>query len=766
MFEWLFNYPASSWREATLGFASTLPVWLLVAALLLALVLVAFSLWRQNLSSPRRSVLLFLQFSVAAIILTMIWQPVLQVAVAEQGENTVAWVIDNSRSMQTEDVPADSSSTATQRSRLRAAQDTVQTLAIDESSEFEADLYSQGESLQALDSPATLDTTEPSSVTNIAGGLDELLGTVTESALAAVVLVSDGSDNADTMDAQWWQRLSAAGIPVHTVGVGQIVDPSDIQLSDVSLPEQVAPQVQLTAGLTITHGRGGSARVRVSSGRDLVAAVDIELPEGVTQSIHEVSLPTGDSGIRQLRFEIASNDELMDPDTSNNVQQRVLRVTETPKRILYVEGEPRWEFKFIRRALDEFPGIELVSLLRTSPNKFYRQGVRDASELAEGFPIERDTLFGYDAIILGSMEAAQLSTAQQLALRDFVSVRGGSLLMLAGRQGLGDGGWGRSVLAAALPVTLDARLSAETFSRDRAQALPTLAGFRTPWLSLGETPQENVAAWQSLPAIADVQTLGPVKPGAVVLLERSTQQTSGSGFEPLLVSQRYGKGQSLVMGTSGTWRWQMGLDSTDQRHEMFWQQLAATLVDGVVPRISVTTDKPVYRDLSAAAVTVTAYTAEYEPLQQAEFAIQLTQPDGSTRSLALPADTTQPGTYSGSVPMDADGPYTINAMSPLGGESPQSALATTEHWWVRESGTAESFDNVQQNDLLQRISDATDGTYMSASNADDLLDVLAQKNAALKREVSLPLWNMPVLFLLLLFAKLTEWLLRLRWRRL
>ena len=766
MFEWLFNYPASSWREATLGFASGLPVWLLIAAIVLALLFSATSLWRQPLSAPRRSVLLALQFSVAGIILTMLWQPVLQLAVAEQGENTVAWVVDNSRSMQTDDVPADRSSTSAQQSRLSAAQDTVQRLAVDSSSEFAASLYAQTDTLLPLASPDQLDTLAPSAVTDIAGGLDELLGTLTESALAAVVLVSDGADNADSMDAQWWQRLSAAGVPVHTVGVGRIVDPFDLQLSDVSLPEQVAPEVQISARLTVGHSRGGSARVRVLSGRDLIAAEDIELPENVTQSMHEVSLPTGVSGIKQLRFELVSNDELMDPDTSNNEQQRVLRVAEAPKRILYVEGEPRWEFKFIRRALDDLPGIELVSLLRTSPNKYYRQGVRDASELADGFPVERDALFSYDAIIIGSLEAAQLSTAQQLSLRDFVSVRGGSLLMLAGRQGLSDGGWGRSVLAAALPVTLDARLSAQTFVRERAQALPTLAGFRTPWLSLGDSPQDNIAAWQSLPAIADVQSLGPVKPGAVVLLERSTQQTSGSGFEPLLVSQRYGKGQSMVIGTSGTWRWQMGLDSTDQRHELFWQQLAATLVEAVVPRISVVTDRPVYRDLGEAAVTVTAYTAEYEPLQQAELTIQVTQPDGTVATVQLPADTQQAGTYSGRVPMDTDGPYTVNAMSPLGGESPQSALATTEHWWVKESGTAESFDNVQQNDLLQRIADATGGSYMTLTAADDLLDVLAQKNAALKREVSLPLWNMPALFLLLLLAKLAEWSLRLRWRRL
>ena len=116
--------------------------------------------------------------------------------------------------------------------------------------------------------------------------------------------------------------------------------------------------------------------------------------------------------------------------------------------------------------------------------------------------------------------------------------------------------------------------------------------------------------------------------------------------------------------------------------------------------------------------------------------------------------------------MPLDGPYTVNAMTPLGGESPQSELVTSEQWWVRESGTAESFNNGLQEDFLRRIAEATGGSYVLQSDAGTLVDVLAQKNAALKREVDLPLWNMPILFLGLLLAKGAEWLLRLRWKRL
>ncbi len=763
MFEWLFNYPVSAWQEGTFAFDGRMPLLLLFACIAILAMLIAFSVWWQPISIARRASVFGLQFLVAGILLVMLWQPVLKLDVAESGENTVAWILDASASMQTADEIGPGTSPAT---RSAAGITVIENFALDDSAEFQADIYVQAESLQAIDTVSQLSTIEPSGSTDLGNSLDEILGTVSQSAMAAVVLISDGSNNASSIDAQWWQRLSAAGVPVHTIGVGALSEPNDIQLSDVSLPQSAAPGLQLTASVTVSHATAGNARLRVFSGRDLLAAQDINLPENVQQSQHEVVIPTGELGVRQLRFEIAHSDDRTDPNLANNRQQRMLRITDTQRRILYVEGEPRWEYKFLRRALNDNPALEIVSLLRTSPNKFYRQGVRDANELADGFPLDREALFAYDAIIIGSLEAAELSTKQQLALRDFVNVRGGSLLMLGGRNGLADGGWGRSVVAAALPVVLDARLSAQTFARRRAQVLPTVSGYRTPWLQLGGSAQENRTAWQGLPEVADVQLLGSVKPGAVVLLEQTDPSGSASESQALLVAQRYGKGQSLVLGTSGSWRWQMSLDSTDQRHELFWTQLANHLVANVLSRLRVESDEPVYRDVSNAELSLFAHLPDYTPLQQSSLNTSLTLPDGSTRSVEFAADLQQAGRYTADVEMPMDGPYMISAQTPLGGESPSSTPSVAESWWVRESGTAESFNNTQQSEFLQRVADVTGGSYLPFNKAASVLDVLSLENAALKRQVSLPLWNMPIVFLGLLLAKLAEWLLRLRWKRL
>jgi hypothetical protein len=514
--------------------------------------------------------------------------------------------------------------------------------------------------------------------------------------------------------------------------------------------------------------------VRITAGKNLLAALDVQLPADVNQSMHTVTFPSGSSGVRQLEFFIESVEtdvsglalSSTDPIPDNNRQPRIIQVMDSPKRVLYVEGEPRWEYKFLRRAIDSEPSINLVSLLRTSPNKFYRQGVESPRELADGFPATREALFRYDAVIMGSIDAVELSTEQQAALRDFVSVRGGSLLMLGGRHGLADGGWGRSVTAAALPVVLNNQLNSKTFSRTRSQAMPTLAGFRTPWLRLNDDQRSNIRAWQELPALADAQSVGQPKPGAVTLLERVSLGAQLLAPEALLVIQRYGKGRSAVLGTSGTWRWQMSLPSDDDRHERFWSQFLWALVENSIEPLTISIDYPVVRDSETTSVFLNAYNPDFSPVQESTYPVRLTSPEGVISTLLLHVDTENPGRFSGKVPVGGEGAYSILATSTLNGESPTNQPFSIEQWWVGESNNAEAYDGQLNTDFLQRIAEVTGGTYLALADVGQLKRVLATENAALKRESRLPLWNMPFLFLCLILLKGTEWLLRLWWKRL
>ena len=178
--------------------------------------------------------------------------------------------------------------------------------------------------------------------------------------------------------------------------------------------------------LTLRHGRGGQASLKVYDGKQLVAVKEFTLSALTQESSHSLDLPLLESGVHELRFMLEAWQG--ETNLNNNQQIRLLQIAERQKRVLYVEGEPRWEFKFIRRALQSDPAIRIVSLLRTSPNKFYRQGIESKEELSNGFPDDRESLFTYDAIIIGSLDAAQLDKTQHDNLRDYVSQRGGFVI--------------------------------------------------------------------------------------------------------------------------------------------------------------------------------------------------------------------------------------------------------------------------------------------------------------------------------------------------
>ena len=97
----------------------------------------------------------------------------------------------------------------------------------------------------------------------------------------------------------------------------------------------------------------------------------------------------------------------------NNKITRVVNVEARKPRILYIQGEPVWEYKFIRRAIEDYPdiGIELPSMLRTTQNKIYRQGIKDPKELEDGFPAKPEELFAYQGLIIGGVEASYFTTA-------------------------------------------------------------------------------------------------------------------------------------------------------------------------------------------------------------------------------------------------------------------------------------------------------------------------------------------------------------------
>ena len=298
MFERLFNQPIDVWREATWVFESGWPLIGLFLAAAIILALLFFSSLRQSISAGRKVVVLALQSIVVLTALTMLWRPALEVSLTEQGENAVAWLFDSSSSMEIADVG--------DVSRRQGMLDALQGNNLLDASTFQHDLYRFGRQLEPVDTLSALTDDTPGERTNIAGSLNGLLDDLNKTTLAAIVLVSDGADNAGGMDATWWQAVSSAGIPVHTIGVGNEVVQDDLEIRNVSMPCQSHVDADIVATVVVRHAGTNVARLRVSAGRELLAAVDLDLPSGQDESTHIVEFNAGSAGVRRIEFSIDS----------------------------------------------------------------------------------------------------------------------------------------------------------------------------------------------------------------------------------------------------------------------------------------------------------------------------------------------------------------------------------------------------------------------------------------------------------------------------
>jgi uncharacterized membrane protein len=742
MFEFFLKYPRIVFDQGELILTRTWSPWIALVLLVISTLLITIFivLRHSSLDLKRLGVIWLCQFCMLIVVLLVIWQPAILTERLRAEDNVIAYMLDASESMNySEDT----------RSRMQEALSLFDEGVFETfENKYDIQRYLFTDTASAVDSYEVLPP--PESVTTIGESLLEVLSMSRSTPLGAIILITDGADNAGTLTQEQLAEISAFNVPVHTIGIGRDKIEEDIELQDVTLPGQALPGTILSARVAIRHDKPGIARLKIYDDDRLLMANEIELMAGTGITTSLIDIPVSDTGYRHLRFTL---DPWPDEQViENNNQSAVVEVKEEKYRVLYIEGEPRWEYKFIRRAMEDDPSVELVSLLRVSQNKFYRQGIDSPDELEGGLPAEKTDLFKYHALIIGSIEAASFTPEQQQMIHDFVSERGGSLMMLAGPNGLGAGGWENTPVHEALPARLTEQGS--EFIRDKIKVELTTAGLHAPMLKLHEDLNENRRLWQELPEIANFQSIGTLKPAASIYLDFSTQ--TGLERKPLLVSQPYGRGFSYIFASAGSWRWQMSLPAADLRHETFWRQLLRELVINSPGRFRMTSQ--VIAD--HIKLTMEVRNEIYEPERELNLTAVVTPESGELMTVEFQNAQEFPGVMIGEFSADESGLYSIESITRRGDEPIESSRMAIYH----NAGMAEYFSMRTNLSLLNQLADATGGRNWSPGFLDELQNAVEFSQAGITEREIRPLWDAPLLFLLLLGLKSIEWLLRRNWK--
>lgn len=436
--------------------------------------------------------------------------------------------------------------------------------------------------------------------------------------------------------------------------------------------------------------------------------------------------------------------------------------------ILYIEGHPRNEYKFIRRAAENDTAVRLKTYLMTGPQKFLRQGIDSTMELAGGYPDSQEELFKYDAVIFGDL-TRNLFTDKQLALtRDFVSRRGGGFLMLGGSTAF-DQGFIGTPIEALLPVSLvneknlppELRGGVGRGDHPTGQTFAprlTNEGQRSMILRLEIEDEVNRKLWRDMPQLQGINVSGRAKPGAVVLAVHPTLIFQGVPL-PVLAYQRYGRGRTMSLMTATTWRWQMLKPHEDTSHERFWRQLLRWLTGSSPTPVEIFLEHNTFSTGDEVKVKARVYDAVYEPVSEATVWLKLTDPDGGIEDIQMQADIAQAGDYFASFTASKSGVHQLEVSSSGGlskdGYASLSFLAANSMHEMRGAAA-------MNRDLLEKIARLGGGNYYTPDKADLLVKDLNNNRKVHTVAFKLDIWNIPIVFFLLFFCFGLEWLLRRR----
>jgi uncharacterized membrane protein len=749
MFEWLFKYPAAMYSKGEFVLLGSWPKWILLALILFAAAGLAWLVWSRvsraapRLRSWRAGLIWLIQSCLAALLLVLLWQPAITVAELKPQQNIIAILVDDSRSMAIAD-----SGSSRETDALKSLQNGV---IADLQKNFQTRVYTFDTRISRVSNLAQIQPTAPA--THIGESLKELVSETSDLPVGAVLLLSDGADNSGGIGRETIAELRSRRIPVHTVGFGVEQISHDVEIDGAALAPRALAKSRMSATVTL-HQRsfaGQKATLSVRDGQKLLASREITFAgDGKTQT-ETLLLNAGDAGAKDLTFSIAPLPG--ESNTADNSVTHLVNVESNKRRILYVEGEPRWEYKFIRRAEDDDPIVEIASMLRTTENKIYRQGIKDPQELADGFPNDAKDLFQYQGIILGSVEAGYFTPAQQDLIRQFVDRRGGGLLLLGGRFALADGGWAGSPLADVFPIVLPNHN--KTFHREPATVELTPAGVNSLICRLTDNPQQNAERWKTLPYLMDYQEAGTPKPGAVVLADLKT----GGRALPLLITENYGRGRTAVLATSGTWRWQMSLPAGDPTHTMFWQQLLRWLVADTPGHVVASVPSHMLYDDGRIKFTAQVRDVDYLPAPDATVQAHVMGPGGLTATVDMTPVPDSPGTFQAGWNADQPGSYLAEVVAQRGGQDIGRDVVTFE----RMDGVAENFHTEQNRALLEQLASETGGNYWRPQNLSKLASEIPYSQAGITIRDTKPLWNLPAVFLVILALLFSEWLLRRKW---
>ncbi len=584
----------------------------------------------------------------------------------------------------------------------------------------------------------------------------------------AAVLLSDGRHNQGPSPLRAARMAGGRDVPVYTVGFGALEERGDVAILGVEAPDSIFHKDRVRGKILLndTMTREKDYEVRIIANEEVVWRQKMQASGAQRQmleydfSLEELLAKQVQEGAGELRnLPVSMKVELRGLDnadsiSANNEWTTRMRGIFKKNRLLLIDGRPRWEYRYLKNLFsrDERWNVNSILYDPLAADMGFARGNEEGQ-----FPDERNLLMTYDLIILGDFPSSVFQQEELEWIRDFVSIRGGGLILVDGsRDNLR--GYGNTAIEPLFPVNWngeDAGRPSALRLTEKGVLRLTQQGQNIAALSLSSRIQDNVEIWNEL---KPPHWLAPVtgKSGAEVLMEAVVQGQP----TPALVFMRYGAGKVFYSALDESWRWRFRV--ADMHHARYWNQIGTWIMASPF-------------SASDRFVSIDAGPLSYSPGQSAEIRAQVRDEQGRPITDAVVTAIVMKGEdVVASLPMEADkerGQFVTETAPLEKGEYdvrlqvagyPQDQLQASAKFFVEAPEVGEMSQLTLNEEFLKRIAANATGEYYREENAAELVERLRPLSREKIVESDTPLWESYMWFVPILFLLTADWVLRKR----
>jgi hypothetical protein len=672
---------------------------------IIALLIVSVLAWRAiRRSNFQRTIVLLETVRVLLVLaaIALLNQPEWKQEFHPDEKPTVAILLDQSYSMRTRDEAAQAIGVYSAGASFVSRHEAIEKLA------------------QLPSSPGTLtdfqlvalpfSSDDPSGHSDLAAPLDSALKDFTN--LQAVVLASDGDWNSGGTPVAVAERMRLKGIPIVAVPVGSKAQLPDIELLSFDLPSFGIAGKTVNIPITIESSlpRATNTKIKLEISDGTVQEKEITL-QAMGRTSTTMAWKPNRIGDFQLTATLPTHPEELLND--NNQKTGTIAIREERLKVLVIESYPRWEYRYLRNALSRDPGVDVSCLLFQSGLSKVGGGNRD---YISEFPATLEELSKYDVVFLGDvgLEEGQLTEEQCRLLKGLVQRQASGLILMPGWKGH-QISLAQSPLSELIPIIFDDKQPEGWGSRTPSHFELTELGRRSLLTRLADSAEDNLIVWENLPGFQWHAPVLRAKAGSDTLAVHQ-ESTSAHGRVPLLVTQTYGVGKVLFMGTDGAWRWRKGVE--DLYHYRFWGQVVRwmayqrNMAKGENMRLYYSPEQPNVRQTVFLNSNVTEKNGE--PLQKGDVTARIVSPSGVPQTIRLERQGEEWGAFSNKfIPQEA-GLYTITLRTSANDSQLETKLLV-------QGQSMERLGKPARPEVLEELAKVTRGVVSKPENVEQTL---------------------------------------------